>query len=136
MARLDNRDYDDDRCHGREVVPHPSAPQSVEEAGIGSIFVVQLVLRVLHTAGELRLELRTGPTWLVFPVIAPALELLKAQASVRSSAAESSAAGRPGIGSRDTVRARAALFLERRHYVGVAPVPACSISATWTPIAR
>ena len=106
-----------------EVVPHPTAPQSVEEAGIGLDLVVQLVLKSLHFAGELtgtELARRLG---LVFPVIAPALDILKAQrqCEIVGGGIVGGASYRYRIS--DAGRTRATLFLESSHYVGVAPVP-------------
>jgi predicted ATPase with chaperone activity len=106
-----------------EVVPHPAAPQSVEEAGIGMDLVVQLVLKSLHFAGELtglQIGRRLG---LAFPVVEPALDQLKAQHQCEIIGG--GIVGGPSYRYRitDAGRTRAALFLERSHYVGVAPVP-------------
>src|SRR4051812_48321778 len=63
----------------RDVVPFPPPAQTLEESGLSLDLVLQLTLKSLHFAGELtgtELSRRLG---LEFPVIAPALELLKEQ---------------------------------------------------------
>src|SRR6187402_1243483 len=63
----------------RDIVPFPAPAQTLEELGLSLDLVLQLALKSLHFAGELtgtELSRRLG---LEFPVIAPALELLKAQ---------------------------------------------------------
>jgi predicted ATPase with chaperone activity len=106
-----------------EVVPDPSAPQTLQETGIGLDLIVQLVLKSLHFTGELsgtELSQRLG---LMFPVIAPALDLLKAQqqCQIVGGGIVGGASYRYRI--TDAGRTRAALFLETNQYVGVAPVP-------------
>jgi predicted ATPase with chaperone activity len=106
-----------------EVIPHPSAPQTLEDAGLGLDLVLQLVLKSLHFAGELsgtELSRRMG---LAFPILAPALDLLKAQhqCQIVGGGIVGGASYRYRI--TDAGRTRAALFLESSHYVGVAPVP-------------
>ena len=62
-----------------EVIPHPAAPQTLEESGLSLDLVVQLVLKSLHFVGELsgiELARRLG---LMFSVIDPALDVLKQQ---------------------------------------------------------
>jgi len=107
----------------REVVPFPTAVQTLEETGLGLDMVLQLTLKSLHFAGELsgtELSTRLG---LEFPVLSPALELLKAQhqISIVGGGIVGGASYRYRIS--DAGRTRAALFLETSHYVGVAPVP-------------
>ena len=66
-----------------DVIPHPTAPQSVEESGLSLDLILQLVLKTLHFAGELsgtELGQRLG---LNYAVIAPAIELLKVQQQVQ-----------------------------------------------------
>ncbi len=63
----------------RDVVPFPAPAQTLEESGLSLDLVLQLALKSLHFAGDLtgtELSRRLG---LEFPVVAPALELLKAQ---------------------------------------------------------
>jgi predicted ATPase with chaperone activity len=109
--------------HAEEVVPRPTAPQTIEESGLSLDLVVQLVLKMLHFAGELsgtELGRRLG---LTYAVIEPALDLLKVQRQL-----EIVGGGFVGGASyryriTDSGRTRAALFLESSHYVGIAPVP-------------
>ena len=105
------------------VLPHPPAPTTLEEAGLSQDLVIQLALKTLHFAGDLvgtELAKRLG---LRFSVVEPALEFLKAQRHCEI--AGGSMLGAPSYRYRitDAGRARAALFLEHSHYVGVAPVP-------------
>lgn len=105
------------------IVPHPSAPATLEEAGISLDLTIQLVLKTLFFAGELsgsELARRLG---VGFPVVEPALEQLKwhHHCEIAGGAMLGGAAYRYRI--TDAGRSRAALFLERNHYVGVAPVP-------------
>ena len=63
----------------RDVVPFPASAQTLAESGLSLDLVLQLTLKSLYFAGELTgadLSRRLG---LEFPVISPALELLKAQ---------------------------------------------------------
>ena len=66
-----------------EVVPHPTAPQHLDETGSSLDLILQLVLKTLHFSGELsgtQLSQRIG---LMFPVLSPALDLLKAQHQIQ-----------------------------------------------------
>lgn len=109
--------------NAEEIVPRPTAPQTIEESGLTLDLIVQLVLKTLHFAGELsgtELGRRLG---LSYAVIEPALELLKVQRQL-----EIVGGGFVGGASyryriTDSGRTRAALFLESSHYVGIAPVP-------------
>jgi hypothetical protein len=101
----------------------PPAPRTLEEAGVNLDLAVQLVLKLLHFAGELtgiEISHRLG---LDFPVIEPALTFLKRlhQCEIVGG----SAIGGPSYLYRitDAGRERALLFLENNHYVGAAPVP-------------
>ena len=85
--------------------------------------LVQLSLKTLLFTGDLTgsdLATRLG---LSFPVVAPALDVLKAerQCEISGGAMVGGASYRYRI--TDAGRARAALFLEQNHYVGHAPVP-------------
>jgi len=105
------------------VLPHPVAPNTLEEAGLSLDLLIQLSLKTLHYAGDLtgtELARRLGVR---FAVVEPAVESLKAQRHVEI--AGGSMLGAPSYRYRitDAGRTRAALFLEHSHYVGVAPVP-------------
>lgn len=105
------------------VVPFPPSAQTLDASGLGVDLVLQLTLKTLHFAGELtgtELSRRLG---LEFPVIFPALELLKGQHQI--SIAGGGFVGGASFRYRITAagRNRAALFLETSHYVGPAPVP-------------
>ena len=106
-----------------EVVPHPVAPQTLEDSGLTLDLTLQLVLKTLHFSGELSgsdLARRIG---LSYPVLMPAIELLKTeqQLAIVGGGIVGGASYRYRI--TDSGRTRAALFLESSHYVGYAPVP-------------
>jgi predicted ATPase with chaperone activity len=105
------------------VVPHPTAPTTLEEAGLNADLVLQLVIKTLHLTGQLTGTELASRLGLRFPVLEPALDQLKNQHHVEISAG--SFVGAPSFRYRitDAGRARAALFLEQNHYVGIAPVP-------------
>jgi predicted ATPase with chaperone activity len=110
-------------AHTEEIVPHPTAPQTVEECGLSLDLILQLVLKTLHFAGELsgvELGRRLG---LSYAVIAPALDLLKVQQQVQIVGGGLVGGASYRYRITDSGRTRAALFLESSHYVGVAPVP-------------
>lgn len=98
------------------------APRTLEDAGLPSDLVTQLLLKTLHFSGELtgtELARRVG---LTFGAIEPVLTTLKRHHHVEiSGGALGSATYHYRI--TDAGRARALLFLEHNHYVGVAPVP-------------
>jgi predicted ATPase with chaperone activity len=105
------------------IVPHPSAPNTLDEAGLSLDLIIQLVLKLLHFAGELsgaELARRLGVR---FSLVEPALHALKQQHQVEI--AGGAVLGGPSYRYRitDSGRTRAALFLENNHYVGKAPVP-------------
>jgi predicted ATPase with chaperone activity len=113
----------------RDVVPFPSAAQSVEETGIPLDLILQLALKALHFSGELSGSELCRRLGLEFHVILPALDLLKGQQQI-------SIVGGGFVGGAsyryritDTGRTRAALFLESSHYVGIAPVPLAQYQA-------
>lgn len=105
------------------VVRHPSAPLTIEEAGLSLDLVVQLALKTLHFAGDLdgsELVKRLG---LSFPVIEPALETLKKQHHCEIVGGGSIGCVSYRYRITGAGRERAALFLKTNQYVGVAPVP-------------
>ena len=101
----------------------PVAPKSVEEAGVSGDLILQLVTKTLHFGGDLRGTELAARLGVGFPVIAPALELLKNERHCEI--VGGSLVGAPAFTYRltDAGRVRAALFLEDNHYVGALPVP-------------
>ena len=111
------------------IMPHPPAPNTLDEAGLSIDMVLQLILKTLHFSGELSgadLARRLG---LRFSVIEPALQELKVQHQLEISGG--AILGGPSYRYRitDAGRTRPALFLESNHYVGAAPVPLAQYSA-------
>src|SRR5262245_10692755 len=102
---------------------YPSAPKTLEQAGLNTDLVQQLVLKTLYFGGELTgtdIGKRLG---LSFSVFEPTLEFLKRQRLCEI-------AGGSGFGGAsyryrisDAGRSRTTLALEQSQYVGVAPVP-------------
>jgi predicted ATPase with chaperone activity len=106
-----------------EILPHPEAPLTLEEAGLPPDMLVQLCLKTLFFAGELTGADLASRLGVLFPVIEPALEQLKwhRQCEITGGAMLGGPAYRYRI--TDAGRTRASLFLERDHYVGAVPVP-------------
>ena len=116
-------------AESRDVVPFPAPAQTLEESGLSLDLVLQLTLKSLHFAGELTgtdLSRRLG---LEFPVIAPALELLKGQHQIAIVGGGFVGGASYRYRITDAGRTRAALFLETSHYVGAAPVPLAQYQA-------
>jgi predicted ATPase with chaperone activity len=105
----------------RDVMP--PAPRTLDETGLRLDLVVQLALKHLHFAGELKGSEVAARLGVGFPVVEPALDFLKAQhqLEVAGGAITGPASYRYRI--TDAGRTRAALFLQTNQYVGVAPVP-------------
>jgi hypothetical protein len=108
---------------GSDVLPYPAAPQTLEESGLSLDMITPLVLKTLYFVGELTgrdIAQRLGVN---FPVIEPSLEFLKRERQVEIGGG--AMFGGPAFRYRitDAGRARAGLFLEHNHYVGLAPVP-------------
>ena len=103
--------------------PQLPAPRTLEEAGLNSEFLTQLILKNLHFASDLtgfEIGRRLG---LEFSVFEPILETLKRthQCEIFGGAM----LGGPSFQYRitDEGRRRALLFLDQSRYIGVAPVP-------------
>ena len=105
------------------VLPHPQAPRTLADAGVGLDLVLQLALKTMHFAGDLTGSALASRLSVPFGVVEPALELLKAERHIEI--AGGSYVGPTAYRYRisDAGRTRAALFLEQNHYVGVVPVP-------------
>ncbi|HEX2442985.1 MAG TPA: hypothetical protein VHJ77_03490 [Vicinamibacterales bacterium] len=102
---------------------HPTAPTTLEEAGLKPDLIMQLALKALHFSGELTGTELARSLGLNFSVIEPVIEGLVTQRHCEI--AGGSMIGRSSYRFRitDGGRTRAALFLENNHYVGCAPVP-------------
>jgi hypothetical protein len=109
--------------HEQSAAIHPSAPKTLEQAGLGQDLLTQLVLKLLHFGADytgLEIARRLG---LEFSVVEGVLEFLKLSHQCEVFGGE--LIGGPSYRYRitDAGRRRALLFLEQSHYVGVAPVP-------------
>src|SRR5262245_51876926 len=102
---------------------HQKAPVTLAETGLSLDLVVQLVVKTLHFSGELTGTELASRLGLTFPAIEPAIDDLILQHNCQI--VGGTMVGRASYRYRitDSGRARAMLFLEDNHYVGVAPVP-------------
>ena len=102
---------------------HPPAPETLEESGLSLDLMTQLVLKLLHFAGELKGTDIAARLGVGFGVIEPAITMIKQlhQCEIAGGAI----VGAPSYRYRitDAGRARAQLLVEANHYVGMAPVP-------------
>jgi predicted ATPase with chaperone activity len=106
-----------------EIGASPAAPSTVEESGLQSEFVTDLVLKVLHHSNGLsgsELAKRIG---LGFPILEPSLEFLKTQrfCEIRSGSVLGGASFRFRL--TETGHAGAVAAFAQNHYSGYAPVP-------------
>src|SRR5262249_35748319 len=105
------------------VLPHPSAPVSLEETGLSLDLLLQLTLKHMHFAGELtgsELARRLG---LRFTAIEPAVSALKSQHHIEIVGGTLLGPASFRYRITDAGRTRVGIFLDHNHYVGVAPVP-------------
>ncbi len=112
-----------DRSDIPMVLPHPSAPTTLEETGLSLDLLLQLTLKHMHFAGELTgsdLARRLG---LRFTAIEPAVSALKFQHQIEIIGGTMVGPASYRYRITDAGRTRVAIFLEHNHYVGVAPVP-------------
>ena len=94
-ARRWRREVTTTMLASQEVVPHPTAPDTLEASGLSLDLVLQLVLKTLHFAGELSgsdLSRRLG---LSFSVLVPAPSTCSRRSSRSRSSAAASSAARP-----------------------------------------
>lgn len=104
-------------------VQPPSAPETLEESGLSLGLLVQLSLKTLLFSGDLTGSDLASRLGLSFSVIAPALDVLKAQRQCEIAGGSMVGGASYRYRITDAGRTRAALFLEQNHYVGHAPVP-------------
>jgi predicted ATPase with chaperone activity len=112
-----------DRSDYSKVLPHPSAPVSLEETGLSLDLLLQLTLKHMHFAGELmgsELARRLG---LRFTAIEPAVQALKSQHQLEIIGGTMVGPASYRYRITDAGRTRVTIFLEHNQYVGVAPVP-------------
>jgi hypothetical protein len=107
----------------RTTALFPTAPTTLEATGLNLDLMVQLVIKLLHFAGELTGSEVARRLGVEFSVVEPALDFLKRlhQCEIVGGAVFGGPSYRYRI--TDAGRQRAMLFLENNHYVGVAPVP-------------
>jgi predicted ATPase with chaperone activity len=105
------------------VVPHPSAPVTLEQSGLSLDLILQLTLKTLLFAGELTGTALAQRLGVRYGVLEPALDQLKAAHHV--GIAGGSVLGGASYRYRitDAGRSRAGLFMQHSQYVGPAPVP-------------
>ena len=105
------------------IVPFPSAPRTLEEAGVPFDLLMPLVLKTLHFSGELKGSALADRLGVPYSVIEPVLQHIKIVHLVEISGG--GLTGGPAFLFRltDAGRARALLALEQSQYVGAVPVP-------------
>ena len=118
-----------------ELLPHPTAPTTLEGTGLSVDLITQLVTKTLHFSGELtgwQIATRLG---LTFPVVEPILDILISQHHCEI--AGGTLIGRASYRYRitDAGRVRAMLFLDHSAYVGMAPVPLAQYRAYMASVA-
>jgi hypothetical protein len=105
------------------VLPHPSAPVTLEETGLSVDLLLQLTLKHMHFAGELtgsELARRLG---LRFTAIEPVVHVLKSHHQIEIVGGTMAGPASYRYRITDSGRTRVTIFLEHSQYVGVAPVP-------------
>ncbi|MGQ0732328.1 MAG: ATP-binding protein [Acidobacteriota bacterium] len=110
-------------AQARPTVNVGREPQTLQEAGLSIDLVSQLILKTLHFSGEISGGLLASRLGLSHTAIEPLLQHLKFTHLCEVTGG--GVLGGPSFVYRisDAGRARALLYLEQSHYVGVAPVP-------------
>jgi predicted ATPase with chaperone activity len=107
----------------RSLLAHPTAPTTMQEAGLSLDLMVQLALKQLHFIGELSGNDIAGRLGVRFSVVEPALAMLKGQHHIEVVGGSMVGASSFRYRITDAGRTRVAIFLEHNQYVGTAPVP-------------
>jgi hypothetical protein len=102
---------------------HPTAPTTLEQAGLTSDLVQQLLLKSLHFGGEQTGTDLASRLGLGFGVFEHILEFLKQQRLCEISGGSVFGGSSYRFRLTDAGRSRAMQALDESHYVGVAPVP-------------
>jgi len=100
----------------------PMEPTTLDASGLSFDLVIELVLKMLHRAGEMSGTEMARRLGLAFTIVGPALDFLKAQRFCEITGGPS--LGGPSFRYRltDAGHTRAQRALERNQYVGLAPV--------------
>lgn len=109
------------------IAARPRPPQSVEDTGLGFVFLVELISKILFQGGQLRLRELEQRSKLPVSVLEPLLAFMRAERWCeisRLGVAETSMLCQLS----DTGRQRAREFLEKNQYAGPAPVPLAAYS--------
>ena len=106
-----------------DTVLCPLAPVELEETGLSGDLVLQIVTKTLHLAGELSGTELCARLGVSFPIIEPALALLKREHHCEISGGSVLGGASFRYRLTDAGRIRAALFLEHDQYIGALPVP-------------
>lgn len=99
------------------------APSSLEDAGLTIELVTDLVLKTMHRSSELSGSEVARRLGLLFAIVAPSLDLLKAQRLCEITGGASLGAASFRYRLTDAGHARALKALDHSQYTGVAPVP-------------
>jgi len=105
------------------VTMHPVAPVTLEQAGLNSDLMQQLVLKTLYFGGELTGTEVAKRLGLGFSVFEASLEFLKQQRLIEIGGGSVFGGASYRYRITDAGRSRTALVLEQNQYLGVAPVP-------------
>ena len=107
----------------RRRVVLPTAPSTLAESGLAFDTLLQMITKILHLAGERSGADLASRLGLRYAVIEPVLQHLRS--THLCEVFGGGFVGGPSFTYRitDAGRARAMLYLEQSHYVGVAPVP-------------
>ena len=102
---------------------HPVAPATLEQTGLNTDVMQQLVLKTMFFGGELTGSEIARRVGLGFAVVEPTLEFLKQQRLCEIAGGSVLGSSSYRFRLTDAGRSRATLALEQNQYVGVAPVP-------------
>jgi predicted ATPase with chaperone activity len=107
----------------------PPLPLQPADTGLSPDLIFQTVAKTLHLAGELVGTALADRLGVPFPVIEPALMLLKREQQVEIAGGAMLGPSSYRYRLTDAGRVRAQLFLSNNHYIGALPVPLEQYSA-------
>jgi predicted ATPase with chaperone activity len=114
----------------------PSAPQTLEQTGVGMDIVLELVAKTLYMVGELTGNELAARLGVHYTVIEPGLDLLRRDRQCEI--VTGSVLGGPSYRYRltDAGRVRAATFWSQNQYIGQIPVPLAQYVAYMRSVAQ